>query len=103
MGLRVVHCKKDKFDIYIGRSPNQLKFGNPFIIGPDGDRNDVVNKFRQWLKTGQNFENKLATEENRVWILSNLHTLYDMIVACWCKPLACHGDVYGELLNEQPI
>lgn len=29
----VVHCKKQKYDIYIGRPG---KWGNPFIIGKEG-------------------------------------------------------------------
>lgn len=37
----VVHCKKDKYDVYIGRPS---KFGNPFSIGKDGDRIEVCQK-----------------------------------------------------------
>ncbi len=33
--IKVVHCKKERYDIYIGRGG---KWGNPFIIGKDGDR-----------------------------------------------------------------
>lgn len=33
MNKRVVHCKRDKFDVYIGRPG---KWGNPFTIGKDG-------------------------------------------------------------------
>ena len=38
--------------IYIGRANGKLKgspLGNPFSIGVDGDRAEVIEKFRQWL------------------------------------------------------
>jgi hypothetical protein len=44
----VVHYKKDAYDIYVGRPS---KFGNPFVIGKDGTRQEVVNKYREWLLT----------------------------------------------------
>lgn len=37
-----------KFDIYIGRAGNGFggTFGNPYVVGPDGDREEVIRKFR---------------------------------------------------------
>jgi len=43
---RVVHCKKEPYDIYIGRPS---KWGNPFEIGVNGDRLQVINLYRQWF------------------------------------------------------
>jgi hypothetical protein len=43
---KVVHCKKERFDIYIGRPS---VFGNPFQIGKDGTREEVIEKFKQWI------------------------------------------------------
>lgn len=42
----VVHCKRDPHDVYIGRPS---KFDNPFVIGPDGTREEVIEKYRNWL------------------------------------------------------
>ena len=39
---RVVHCKREPFDIYIGRPS---KWGNPFVIGRDGNREQVIEKY----------------------------------------------------------
>ena len=39
---RVVHCKRAPFDIYIGRPS---KWGNPFVIGRDGNREQVIEKY----------------------------------------------------------
>ncbi|MDQ5843653.1 MAG: DUF4326 domain-containing protein [Thermoproteota archaeon] len=38
---RVVHCKVEPFDVYIGRPS---KWGNPFKIGKDGSREEVIQR-----------------------------------------------------------
>lgn len=52
--MKIVHCKKDKFDVYIGRKNGDLaqsKFANPFVIGVHGDRAEVISKYEAWIKT----------------------------------------------------
>lgn len=97
---KVVHCKREPYTVYIGRSTagQPLRFGNPFKIGPDGDRDEVIAKHRQWLE-GTAFTGFMQDE--RQWILDNLHTLEGQVLGCWCKPKhACHGDTYVALLNR---
>lgn len=79
----VVHCKKSRYDIYIGRPS---KWGNPFEIGKDGNRKQVIEKYRGWI---------LDQPE----LMNSLHELEGKILGCWCHPQACHGDVLVELLN----
>lgn len=43
---RVVHCKKEPYDVYIGRPS---KWGNPFVIGKDGTREEVIAKYAEWI------------------------------------------------------
>ncbi len=43
---RVVHCKRERYDVYIGRPG---PWGNPFVIGRDGTREQVIAKYRTWL------------------------------------------------------
>ncbi len=81
--MKVVHCKKEKYDVYIGRPS---KWGNPFVVGRDGDRATVVGKYRKYLQ-----ENDL--------LLSELEELRGKTLGCWCAPNACHGDVLMELAN----
>ena len=81
---RVVHCKKEPYDTYIGRPS---KWGNKFVIGKDGTREEVVQKYKEWV---------LQQPE----LMASLHELKDKTLACWCKPLACHGDVLAELANK---
>jgi len=81
---RVVHCSSDH-DVYIGRPS---KWGNPFEIGKDGTRSEVVAKYEEWIR-------------NQPKLLSELHELEGKTLACWCKPKACHGDILVKLIHEQ--
>jgi hypothetical protein len=80
----VVHCKKAPFEVYIGR-PSE--WGNPFLLGPDGTREEVVEKYRAYL-----LKNKT--------LMGLLPMLKGKVLGCWCAPLACHGDVLAELANQ---
>jgi len=77
----VVHCKRARYDVYIGRPS---KWGNPFKIGPDGTRAEVISKYRAWV-------------ESELDLLAALPELHGKVLGCWCKPAACHGDVLAEL------
>jgi hypothetical protein len=83
--IKVVHRKKEPFDVYIGRPS---KWGNPFKIGKDGTLEEVIIKYRKWL---------LSNPE----LLKQLPELYDKTLGCWCKPLPCHGDVIKEFAERQ--
>jgi hypothetical protein len=47
---KVVHIKRDPYDLYIGRGS---VWGNPFKIGADGDRNEVLAKYKEYLLRGE--------------------------------------------------
>lgn len=102
---KVVHCKKEAYDIYIGRGGLCMHFGNPFSHLPISKadvrvsgRTEAIRRFKSWL-LGES-DNDVA-QERRTWILNNLDSLRGKILGCWCKPLACHGDVYLELLERR--
>lgn len=88
---KVVHMKKEKYDIYIGR-PSE--WGNPFSHR-DGTlaaykvetREEAVAAYRKWILT-------------KPELLKRLPELKDKVLACWCAPLACHGDVLAELADK---
>jgi Domain of unknown function (DUF4326) len=80
----VVHCKRAKYDVYCGRPS---KWGNPFIIGKDGNRDEVVAKHKQWLMS-------------QPALVAALPELRSKVLACWCAPAACHCDVLAELANK---
>jgi hypothetical protein len=83
----VVHCKKEPYDVYIGRPS---KWGNPFVIGKDGSREDVIEKYEEWL---------FANEE----LYEAIIELRGKVLGCFCSPLACHGDILAELANSYTI
>jgi hypothetical protein len=86
---RVVHCKKEFYDIYVGRSAAGAEptvWGNPFIIGPDGTREEVIRKYREYVL-------------NSPELMGRIGELTGKILACWCSPQACHGDVLVDLAN----
>lgn len=77
----VVNIRKEKCDIYCGRGS---KYGNPYAIGENGDRNEVINLYRNWLWN----EIKLK----RITI-DELKSMHGKKLGCYCKPLKCHCDV----------
>ena len=90
-GPRVVHCEREPFDIYCGRGSRSLgvpasKWANPFRIGRDGTREQVIAKHRQRvLKQPQ--------------LLAALEELRGQTLGCHCAPRACHCDTLVELAN----
>jgi len=79
----VVHCKKDKYDVYCGRPSI---WGNPYQIGTHGTRKQVIDKYKKYL---------LANQE----LLGRIHELRGKVLGCWCAPMACHCDVLADFAN----
>ena len=83
----VVNIRTQKCDVYIGRgSP----FGNPFRIGRDGNRQQVIELYRR------KFLHKLLNDDE---FAMEVQALKGKRLGCFCKPLACHGDVIVEVLE----
>jgi hypothetical protein len=74
---RVVHCQREPYDVYIGR-PGPL--GNPFEIGRDGTRRQVIAAYGRYLAS-------------RPDLLAMLPALRGRVLGCWCAPRSCHGHV----------
>lgn len=88
---KVVHVKRARYDVYIGRANRawslpQSFWANPFRIGPDGDREEVIAKYRAWAP-------------NNPELMARVHELRGATLGCWCRPAACHGDVLLELAD----
>jgi len=68
--------KDDPHYVYIGRpSP----WGNPFVIGPHGDRQQVIDQYVGWAK-----QHLTRTQ---------VAALAGKTLVCFCHPLPCHGHV----------
>lgn len=80
----------DSYDIYIGRG---TLWGNPYQMGKEGTRDEVIAKFaydfdKRFLKLPEKFD-------------ENIEKLRGKTLGCHCKPAACHGDVIASYLNSQ--
>lgn len=68
--------------VYVGRpSP----WGNPFVTGKDGTRDEVIAKFEAYLMSSPELLRKCREE------------LHGKDLICWCHPKRCHADI---LLRE---
>ena len=71
--------------VYIGRGS---KWGNPFVMGVHGTRDQVIEAYRLWLLRANP-------------LLQDIHELKGKDLVCYCAPLLCHGDVLLEIANEK--
>lgn len=66
------------------------KLGNPYEIGPDGNRDQVCDKYAAWLRE-EYVDNSRRKEA--VDMLVRLLRHHGMItLVCWCSPERCHAD-----------
>lgn len=82
---KVVNLNVENYDVFIGRPS---KWGNPFVIGPDGTRKEVIKKYKDYILSSSD-------------LLKDLDELEGKILGCYCKPKACHGDVLVELIEKK--
>ena len=90
----VVNVRNETCDIYIGRATRGYKgseFANPFKIDKDGDRDEVIRKYRDY------FYERLKELDFK----KKVDSLRGKRLGCWCKPEHCHGDVIVEYLESK--
>ena len=89
---RVVHWRdREQYPewVYVGRPiPRQRikgsPFANPFKIGKDGSRADVLAKYSQWI----------ASQPE---LIQQARALKGKVLVCWCAPDDCHGHVLARI------
>ena len=82
---KVVDCKKEEYDVYIGRPS---KWGNPFQIGLQGTREEVIAKYELYLRTNAE-------------LMKALPELKGKTLGCWCAPKLCHGEILLRYANKE--
>jgi len=87
---RVVHCKKESFDVYIGRGS---KWGNPYSHKEGTLAEEVVDSRSEAVKK---YEEYLLSNDE---LMASLPELKGKILGCWCKPKSCHGDILLKYAN----
>jgi len=75
-----------KDSVYIGRPS---KWGNPFPMHSEADRDKVCQLYQEWLDKNEELKQQ-AREE-----------LKGRDLICWCSPLACHGHILIKVANEE--
>lgn len=63
-------------------------WGNPFILGKDGTREEVCEKFEQYALE--------RCQQDPKW----LEPLIGKSLLCWCAPQRCHAETLLRMANE---
>lgn len=82
---RVVNMKREECDVRIDR---KSEWGNPFLIGKDGNRLEVIARYAEWLPT-------------QAKLMRKLPSLSGKRLGCHCSPQPCHGDVIVALYKQE--
>ena len=98
-GVCVVATMRDKTDAALlawaeasgkmERIDRQTEWGNPFEMPMDGDRAEVVGKFSKFYLP------------HKPGLLAKMPALRGKVLACWCHPEECHGDIIAEVVNGE--
>ena len=85
MVVNIRHVDRDEYDVYVGRGKSSC-WGNPYVIGKDGNREEVIAKYRAllWKRVNGKHGDK--------WIRA-LADLDGKVLGCYCAPAPCHADV----------
>ncbi len=91
MSHPILNTKTDdcRHSAYVAR-PSPL--GNPYAIGPDGDRQTVIARYRDWLTA------RIA-ERDPVVCTALLGIRPDQPLSCHCAPAPCHAAVIADVLD----
>ena len=85
MKTTVVNIKHDDYDVLVDR---RTIFGNPFVIGKDGNRTEVIEKYRVWIYDQPD-------------LIKEIKKLKGKVLGCHCRPKhACHGDIIAEIADS---
>jgi hypothetical protein len=65
--------------------------GNPFVVGRDGNREEVIAKYRRWLWA--RLQEPDSGQERELRRLLAKAVAGELELLCWCHPLPCHAEV----------
>ena len=84
--------KKNTHYFYCGRGS---ELGNPYVIGFDGTREEVIRKYKGYFYSQELYETNLYKQIKEAVEKDKIVTL-----GCYCKPRDCHCDVIEESLRK---
>lgn len=82
------------YTVYINdrRFPeDSSSFANTYKIDKDGTRDEVIQKYKIWVRE------KL---KNDISLQKELISMKGKNLGCWCYPEPCHGNILLELIDE---
>lgn len=97
---RIIHIRNAPADwrddlqyVYIGRAGHGLNgyFGNPYTIGKDGDRAEVLEKYENHMIARCTRDGNFAQA---------LEDLQGKTLVCFCAPKRCHGNVIADFIDN---
>lgn len=81
-------CAGAERRVYVAR-PSVL--GNPFVIGRDGSRKQVIARYRAWL--WQQLQQTDSPQRRALEDLLEQARRQPLALQCWCHSLPCHAQV----------
>lgn len=96
MPTSIVNLKNgDKYDVYVGRP---TKWGNPFRMIPgfaaggkyEDGRAKALRSYRLWMLMPSQADLRETVRKE----------LRGKVLACYCKPLECHGDLLAIIADS---
>lgn len=88
---KVVHCKREPYDVMIDRT---TQFGNRHYMCSTCTREQSIERFKV------DFDERITNDPD---FKREVLGLKGLTLGCWCKPKACHGDVFVEYLEKELI
>ena len=92
----------DENNVYIGRAgvvfiegsrfpKTTSNFANPYKIGKDGTRDEVIQKYKTYIT--EKLKNDISLQRELIGMKGKN-------LGCWCFPEPCHGNVLLKLIDE---
>lgn len=92
---RVVHCKREQYDVYIGRPS---KWQNIFSHKKDSAAEYLVSSREESLEL---FEAWLMEHPDAEQLRRDIGELKGKVLGCWCAPKhRCHGEILMKLAER---
>lgn len=91
--ISVVNRTKSDAGIYVGRPSI---FGNPFEIGRDGTRTQVIQKYEDYFVRRLELDILFHREFMK---LVDAAREGDITLACWCCPQRCHAEIIKKYIE----
>jgi len=99
--IKVVNVKYYQGNgVYIGRECYGFKesvLKNGFKISVDGNRDEVIEKYRRWLWDEFKKGGEVRDELER--LCKKVKDGNDLVLMCWCFPLRCHGEIIKRCID----